>query len=57
MVRTYYMYDRAVTTCIQAVKKNTHKIKISIRSDIWYITGSDKWNRKKTITKMVQQLK
>ena len=38
-------------------QQKQYKIKISIRADIWYTTGSDQWNRKKTSTKLVQQIK
>ena len=50
------MPDRAVITCIKTVNKKKQDQIINQRK-IWYITGSDKWNRKKTSTIKYQEVK
>ena len=49
MVSISELFDRDVVTCTKTVSKKI-KYKFSIRSDIGIITGSDLWNRNKTIT-------
>ena len=56
MFSTAYLYERVVITCIKTVNKKIQG-KISIIENIGVGTGSDQWNRKKTSTKRVQQVK
>ena len=50
IVSTAELYDRALIKCIKKVNKTRHGQNSSI-TDIFIVTGYDKFNRKKTITK------